>query len=311
MDQLPPFFLNLRRKERPTLNALGRHWLTEFYGCDPTILDDVEQIRKEMEEAARRSGATIVNAGFHLSNTYGVSGVVMIAESHLAIHTRPEFGYAAVDLFTFGEEIDPRQAHDYLKERLKARSTLTTELKRGDRDILGTDATDMAFAVCGKDPVCTAPLIKTPTRYFLASGASEGYTRLNAFDGALLKAGVGNTNLVKMSSIVPPRCQQVAPVALPPGALVPVAYASITSEIPGETISAAIAVALPRDLDRNGLIMEYSAKGPKEEIEETVRQMAIEGMKVRGWEIRDLQSVGSEHTVKKVGTAFAALVLWH
>jgi len=311
VDQLPPFFLNLWRKETPPLNALGRHVLTEFYDCDPHILSDVEQIRKEMEEAARRSGATIVNAGFQLSNPHGVSGVMVIAGSHLAIHTRPEFGYAAVDLFTFSEDIDPRQTCDYLKEKLRARSTYTTELKRGDRDTLDKDALSMVFAASGKNPVSTVPLIKTPTQYFLASGASEGYTRLNAFDGALLNAGVGNTNLVKMSSIVPPRCLQVAPVELPPGALVPVAYASITSDVPGETIAAAIAAAFPKDLDRNGLIMEYSAKGPKEEIEETVRQMAIEGMKVRGWEIRDLQSVGSEHTVKKVGAAFAALVLWH
>ena len=104
-------------------------------------------------------------------------------------------------------------------------------------------------------------IIKTPTHYFLVSGASEGYTPLNAFDGALLQAGIGNTNIVKMSSIVPPHCQLIAPIALPPGALVPTAYASITSDVPGEIISAGVAVALPEDENQNGLIMEYSAKG--------------------------------------------------
>ncbi len=86
-----------------------------------------------------------------------------------------------------------------------------------------------------------------PTRYFLASGVSEGYTPLNAFDGALLQAGIGNTNIVKMSSIVPPHCKLVAPIDLPPGALVPTAYAAITSDVPGEIISAGVAIALPED----------------------------------------------------------------
>jgi len=153
-------------------------------------------------------------------------------------------------------------------------------------------------------------IIKTPTHYFLVSGASDGFTSLNAFDGALLSAGIGDTNLVKMSSIVPPRCQLVAPVSLPPGSLVPTAYASITSDVPGQIISSAVAVALPEKPDYPGLIMEYSARGPKAEIEETVRQMAIEGMKLRGRVIKDLNSIAVEHRVRKVGATLAAVVLW-
>jgi arginine decarboxylase len=149
-----------------------------------------------------------------------------------------------------------------------------------------------------------------PTRYFLASGASDGYTPLNAFDGALLQAGIGNTNIVKMSSIVPPHCKLVAPIALPPGALVPTAYAAITSDVPGEIISAGIAVALPEDENQNGLIMEYSAKGEGTKIEEIVRNMAMEGMKLRGWKIKDLKSIAIEYKVKKIGAALAAVVLW-
>jgi len=149
-----------------------------------------------------------------------------------------------------------------------------------------------------------------PTRYFLASGTSEGYTSLNAFDGALLQAGIGNTNIVKMSSIVPPHCKLVAPIALPPGALVPAAYAAITSDVPGEIISAGVAVALPEDEDQNGLIMEYSAKGERHKIEEIVRNMAVEGMKLRRWEIKDLKSIAIEYRVKKIGAVLAAVVLW-
>jgi arginine decarboxylase len=153
-------------------------------------------------------------------------------------------------------------------------------------------------------------IFKTPTQYFLVSGVSEGYTPLNAFDGALLQAGIGNTNIVKMSSIVPPHCQRISPIALPPGALVPAAYASLTSDVPGEIISAGVAIALPHDEDRNGLIMEYSAKGERAKIEETVRNMAIEGMKLRGWEIKDLMSIATEIRVKKTGAVLAAVVLW-
>ncbi len=153
-------------------------------------------------------------------------------------------------------------------------------------------------------------IIKTPTHYFMVSGASDGFTALNAFDGALLSAGIGDTNIVKMSSIVPPRCQLISPVPLPPGALIPTAYASITSDVPGQMISSAVAVALPENPKYPGLIMEYSARGSKAEIEETVRQMAIEGMKLRGRVIKDLSSVAVEHRVRKVGATLAAVVLW-
>jgi len=153
-------------------------------------------------------------------------------------------------------------------------------------------------------------IIKTPTHYFLVSGASEGFTSLNAFDGALLRAGIGDTNLVKMSSIVPPRCQLISPVPLPPGSLVPTAYASITSDVPGQVISSAVAVALPKEPHFSGLIMEYSGRGSKAEIEEMVRQMALEGMKLRKREIKDLRSIAVEHKVQRVGATLAAVVLW-
>ena len=153
-------------------------------------------------------------------------------------------------------------------------------------------------------------IFKTPTRYFLVSGASEGFTPLNAFDGALLQAGIGNTNIIKMSSIVPPHCQRISPIALPPGALVPAAYACITSDVPGEIISAGVAIALPEDENQNGLIMEYSAKGERRKIEEILRNMAVEGIKLRGWKIKDLQTVVSEYRVKRVGATLAAVVLW-
>ncbi len=153
-------------------------------------------------------------------------------------------------------------------------------------------------------------IFKTPTQYFLVSGATDGYTPLNAFDGALLQAGIGNTNIVKMSSIVPPHCQMISPIPLPPGALVPAAYAALTSDLPGEMIAAGVALALPEDEEQNGLIMEYSAKGDRRKIEETVRNMAVEGMKLRDWKIKELKSIAVEYRVKRIGAVLAAVVLW-
>ncbi len=88
-----------------------------------------------MREAARRSGATIVEDVFHLFNPHGISGVVVIAESHLSIHTWPEYGYAAVDLFTCGDDIHPERAFEHLKEQLGAQNYSVMELKRGVLDM--------------------------------------------------------------------------------------------------------------------------------------------------------------------------------
>lgn len=149
-----------------------------------------------------------------------------------------------------------------------------------------------------------------PDAYFFAKGASEGYMPLNAFDGALLASGIGNTNLVKMSSIVPPGARLIEPVSIPYGALVPVAYASITSSIKGQTISAAVAAAFPEDPSMPGLIMEYSATGPSDEIEQMCRDMSVHGLGMRGLAVGRVESTAISHQVENVGAAFAAVVLW-
>jgi arginine decarboxylase len=153
-------------------------------------------------------------------------------------------------------------------------------------------------------------IYKIPKTYFLVSGSSEGYTPLNAFDGALLNAGVGNTNLVKISSIIPPHSKEIQPIPFPQGAIVPTAYASISSDIPGEIISAAVAIALPKDDDHPGLIMEYSGRGHREEIELIAKNMACEGMQIRQLETKEIKSISVEYKVKKIGAAFAAVILW-
>lgn len=149
-----------------------------------------------------------------------------------------------------------------------------------------------------------------PSHFFLVAGQSDGHSPLNAFDQALLVAGVGDTNLVRMSSILPPSCQSVQPFRLPYGALVPVAYAEMTSSRPGQVIAAAIAVAIPVDKSLPGLIMEHHAEAPLAEVQAQVREMAIRGMQYRNREIADVLSSGAEHIVTAHGATFAGLVLW-
>ncbi|MCE4957444.1 adenosylmethionine decarboxylase [Macrococcoides caseolyticum] len=116
------------------LTTLGRHVLIEYYNCDKEILKDHDAIERIMNEAAVVSGATIVESCFHTFNPYGVSGAVIISESHLAIHTWPEYGYASVDVFTCGDSVDPWKAEDFLQTKLKAELSDSFEMGRGMAD---------------------------------------------------------------------------------------------------------------------------------------------------------------------------------
>lgn len=129
------------------MSSLGRHILVEFLGCDSRILDDVSIIEKAMVEAATRAGATVINSTFHHFSPLGVSGVVVIQESHLAIHTWPEFQYAAVDLFTCGDTVEPWISFDLLKVAFKAQNHSAIEMYRGNINLLNrtlVEATSVA-----------------------------------------------------------------------------------------------------------------------------------------------------------------------
>jgi len=113
------------------MGALGRHVLAEFYGCPEDILCNLEQIKHQMVEAALEAGAEVRETVFHEFSPQGVSGVVVISESHLAIHTWPEYGYAAVDVFTCGQTVNPWASCEYLKEAFSAQNMSAREIKRG------------------------------------------------------------------------------------------------------------------------------------------------------------------------------------
>jgi S-adenosylmethionine decarboxylase len=113
------------------LNALGRHLLLELFDCDLAAINNVEAVKGALIEAAKRAQATIVDVVFHEFNPFGVSGVVVIAESHLSIHTWPEYRYAAVDIFSCGETLQPEIAASYLVEQFGAERTSVVEVQRG------------------------------------------------------------------------------------------------------------------------------------------------------------------------------------
>jgi S-adenosylmethionine decarboxylase len=113
------------------LNALGTHLLVELRECNPAILKSLKKVRSAMVSAAKEAKATIVDISFHEFNPFGISGVVVIAESHLTVHTWPEYAYAAIDIFTCGDVIKPEVAASYLIRQFESKSPSIVEMKRG------------------------------------------------------------------------------------------------------------------------------------------------------------------------------------
>jgi S-adenosylmethionine decarboxylase len=113
------------------LYVLGKHWLVEMEGCDPKILTDLKKIRDAMVVASQKANTTMVAKKFHRFRPIGVSGVVVIAESHLGIHTWPEYEYAAIDFFACGNQTKLQKAVDYLAKILGAKKVSIRPFKRG------------------------------------------------------------------------------------------------------------------------------------------------------------------------------------
>ncbi len=116
------------------MKSLGRHLIADIFNCDKEKINDLDYVKTAMIEEANISGATIVDNVFHRFSPHGNSGTVVIAESHLAIHTWPEYGFCAVDLFTCGVTVDPFKALSHLKEAFDAEETSVVELKRGEQE---------------------------------------------------------------------------------------------------------------------------------------------------------------------------------
>ncbi len=113
------------------MTVLGNHVLIELRGCNPALLNDLNYIRQAMLTAANDVGATVVGESFHHFSPQGVTGILAIAESHISIHTWPEHGYAAADIFTCGSTFPPMAAASRLAEQLECQNAEFKEIERG------------------------------------------------------------------------------------------------------------------------------------------------------------------------------------
>jgi len=150
-------------------------------------------------------------------------------------------------------------------------------------------------------------VVPVPSKFKLVVGRGEGKTPLNAFDAALLDAGIGNLNLVRVSSILPPDAKYTPDLWIPPGTPTFTAYGYLTSTTPGELIAVAIGVGISPDT--YGVIMEYEGYCTKEEAEEQVRAMVEEGFRMRNLPLKEVMVKGVAYRVQKTGAVIAAAVL--
>lgn len=152
-------------------------------------------------------------------------------------------------------------------------------------------------------------MLPTPKKFFLTASSAEGKSSLTAFDNALLAGRIGNINLIRVSSILPPGAQLCNDLVIPPGSLVPTAYGYIISEEPGQLIAAAVGVGFSED--DFGVIMEHSCVGSREEAHAKIESMIREAFEGRGMKLKEMKIAATEHRVQKIGCALAAVPMWY
>lgn len=112
--------------------TIGSHCTLELYGCPPDLLNSVAAVQAALREAAERSHSTLLGELVHEFKPQGVTALALLAESHISIHTWPELGYAACDVFTCGENTLPERACQYLAEALRAERHELRRFPRGE-----------------------------------------------------------------------------------------------------------------------------------------------------------------------------------
>jgi S-adenosylmethionine decarboxylase len=117
------------------VQSLGNHLIIELYDCHHELINNARGVEEALVKAVKISGAKMVQSVFHQFNPHGISGVIVIEESHFSVHTWPEYGYCALDIFTCGDEIDYYSALQFLKEEFQAENLAVTEMKRGLLDL--------------------------------------------------------------------------------------------------------------------------------------------------------------------------------
>lgn len=109
----------------------GTHCILELYRCPSDLLDNAEAIAQTLQKAAEKTGSKVINKVLHKFRPQGVTALILLSESHISIHTWPEIGYAAVDVFTCGEKTQPEKACQFLREKLQARDYSLQIIPRG------------------------------------------------------------------------------------------------------------------------------------------------------------------------------------
>jgi len=120
------------RIDNPSSSALGSQVVLDLYECQTDHLDDLEWVKQTLVNAAHAAGATVVETVFHKFAPFGISGVVVLAESHLAIHIWPEKRYAAIDAFTCGKNVRTNVASAFLQEQFQAKRVQQRSFSRGE-----------------------------------------------------------------------------------------------------------------------------------------------------------------------------------
>lgn len=113
------------------MDTIGHHYIAEASGCNAGVTGSVEKVEQILVRAAEIAGVQVWSISFHRFNPNGVSGVVVISESHLSVHTWPEAGYAALDIFTCGDTAKPEKAVQYALRQFGATNVHITEVTRG------------------------------------------------------------------------------------------------------------------------------------------------------------------------------------
>jgi len=111
--------------------TIGRHYIVEASGCDPKIIGSIEKVQQILVKAAEIAGAQVWSISFSRLPPQGVSGVVVISESHISTHTWPEYGYVALDIYTCGKNVDPEKAVVFAVEAFESSTSHITEITRG------------------------------------------------------------------------------------------------------------------------------------------------------------------------------------
>ena len=142
--------------------ALGRQMTVEFYDCNPKVLADAGSMEKVFLDSARLSGATVIDSNFHQFTPQGVSGVVVISESHFAVHAWPEHEYAAVDLFTCGDGVDFDKAIEVIAQGIGCREWIVSSLV--SRGIVGNNGVERMVPVV-ENQACRAFQLSWKNRF--------------------------------------------------------------------------------------------------------------------------------------------------